>query len=114
MSSPSPLSSFPPDIKEAHAAWITRHDQEALDRVIIAIVAYHRPGRGQPGHSEDMPDQARLMADLGFDSLALAEIVFFVEDLYKVTISNDDLKSIATVADLRAFVRTKVASQSAN
>jgi acyl carrier protein len=111
MSSLSPLSSFPPSIKEAHATWVTKHDQAALDRVIMAIVAYHRPGRDQAGHSDPMPDNARLMADLGLDSLALAEIIFFVEDLYTVAISNEDLKSIETVADLRAFVRAKVASQ---
>jgi acyl carrier protein len=113
MSSSSPLSSFPTPIKEAHAAWIERHDLDALDRVVIAIVAFHRPGRTQANQSDELPDNARLMADLGYDSLALAEIVFFVEDLYKVAISNEDLKSIETVADLRAFVRAKVSSQPA-
>ena len=113
MSSSSPLSSFATHIKEAHAQWLAQHDLDALDRVIIAIVAFHRPGRSQGNQSDELPDNARLMTDLGYDSLALAEIVFFVEDLYKVAISNDDLKSIETVSDLRAFVRAKVSSQPA-
>ena len=111
MSSPSPLASFPPDVQEAHARWLAQRDPAALDAVVLAIVAFHRPRR-EPGTATatSLPDSAQLIADLGYDSLALAEIVFFVEDLYQVTISNEDLKTLDTVASLRAYVRTKVAA----
>jgi acyl carrier protein len=108
MSSPSPLASFPPAVREAHARWLDRHDLAALDAVVLAIVAFHRPRRDPAAASEPLPDSARLVADLGYDSLALAEIVFFVEDLYRVTISNEDLRTILTVADLRAYVRARI------
>lgn len=108
MSSSSPLASFPPATREAHARWLDQRDLAALDAVVLAIVAFHRPRREAGSTPEDLPDSARLIADLGYDSLALAEIVFFVEDLYRVTISNEDLKTIATIADLRAYVRAKV------
>ena len=108
MSSPSPLAAFPDPVRIAHARWLSERDPAALDTVVLAIVAYHRPRR-DPAVNDDLPDSARLMADLGYDSLALAEVVFFVEDLFKVTISNADLATIATVADLRAYVRAKVA-----
>lgn len=108
MSTPHPLSAFPVPVREAHTRWVDQHDPAALDAVVLAIVAFHRPHRAAALHHGDLPDSARLIADLGFDSLALAEVVFFVEDLYQVTISNADLKSIHTVADLRAFVRARV------
>ena len=112
MSSASPLSSFSPAVRDAHARWLDARDPAALAVVVIAIVAYHRPNRARLEKPDDMPESARLIEDLGFDSLALAEIVFFIEDLYKVSISNDDLRRIATVADLRAFVLENVAPAS--
>jgi acyl carrier protein len=108
MSSASPLATFPDHVREAHARWLATRDPEALAIVVIAIVAYHRPDRQRLEKPDDLSPDARLIEDLGFDSLALAEIIFFVEDLYQVSISNDDLRSIATVADLRAFVLGKV------
>lgn len=110
MSSPSPLASFPAAVRDAHARWLDARDPDALAAVVLAIVAYHRPGRARLENPDYLPASARLIEDLGFDSLALAEIVFFIEDLYKVSISNDDLRRIATVADLRAFVLEKVAA----
>lgn len=112
MNSADPLASFPPSVRDAQARWLATRDLAALDSVVLAVVAYHRPGRAQPppGEADRLPDSASLVADLGYDSLALAEIVFFFEDLYRVTISNEDLKTIATVADLRSFVRAKVAA----
>jgi acyl carrier protein len=55
-----------------------------------------------------------LIGDLGFDSLALAEIVFFIEDLYQVSVSNEELMRITTVGELRGFIRIKVASSGAS
>lgn len=110
MSSTHPLSAFPASVRDDHARWLEHRDPAALDSVVIAIIAYHRPNRSLVKNPEDMPDASRLIADLGYDSLAIAEIVFFVEDLYQVTISNDDLKALDTVADLRAFVRAKLQS----
>jgi len=108
MSTASPLASFSAAVRDAHARWLVDRGPADLAAVVIAIVAYHRPDRARLEKPDDMPEDARLIEDLGFDSLALAEIVFFIEDLYKVSISNDDIRRIATVADLRAFVLEKV------
>src|SRR5690606_13690852 len=42
---PGRLSAFPADIREAHARWLADRDLDALDRVILAIVAFHLPSR---------------------------------------------------------------------
>ncbi len=111
MSTPSPLASFPASVRDAHARWLADRDPAALDTVVLGVVIYHSPRRDELSVApETLPDSAHLLADLGYDSLALAEVVFFFEDLYRVTISNEDLKRLLTVADLRAYVRAKVAA----
>ena len=106
----SPLAKFPASIRAAHERFLATGDVEDLDRVVIAVVLDHQPTHAKKTGELTAPDTARLMADLGFDSLALAEIVFFLEDLYQVTITNEELMSITTVGELRTFVRTKVSA----
>ncbi len=108
MSPVSPLAAFPISVREAQNRWQTHRDPAALDAVIVGIVAFHSPRRAHLYATNLLPDSACLIGDLGFDSLALAEVVFFIEDLYRVTITNADLATIITVADLRAYVRAKV------
>lgn len=105
----NPLAKFSPAIRAAHERFLASGDVEALDMVVIAVVLDHQPAHMRKSGEVTAPDTARLMADLGFDSLALAEIVFFLEDLYNVGITNEELMGISTVGDLRAFIRAKVA-----
>jgi acyl carrier protein len=44
--------------------------------------------------------QARIAADLGFDSLALMELVFALEDRFAVSIPLEAVARISTVDDL--------------
>lgn len=109
----SPLNKFPAAVRDAHARFLANGDSDALDVVVLAILRDHQPSHARAATPAELPDSARLMADLGFDSLALAEIVFFVEDLYSVSITNAELVSITTVGELRSFIRVKVAAATA-
>lgn len=106
----SPLDKFAPEVREAHARFLATGDVDALDTVVLAIVRDHQPAHARATTPAALPDSARLIGDLSFDSLALAEIVFFIEDLYAVSVTNEELLSITTVGELRAFVRTKVSA----
>jgi len=61
-----------------------------------------------PGGAELRSDM-KLMEDLGYDSLAVAETVFFFEDLFKVRIQNTELMSVRTIGELQTFVMKKLA-----
>ena len=102
--SPSPLARFPQSVRDEHARFLATGDAGALDTVVLAVM---RRFQSKPA---ELPDSARLIGDLGFDSLTLAEIVFFLEDLYRVSITNEELMAITTVGELRAFIRAKVAA----
>ena len=60
---------------------------------------------------EQFTDDKRLIEDLEFDSLAIAELVFFLEDLLAVSVSNSDLLQIHTIGELKEFIDHKLRSR---
>jgi acyl carrier protein len=94
-----------------HAAYLRLRDTgdpAAADTLVLAIVADHVPQKGRA-----LADAQELIADLGFDSVAISEVVFFLEDLLQVRVTNAEILRVRTVGDLRAFVRAKLAAQAA-
>jgi acyl carrier protein len=105
----APLARFPAGVRDAFARFLAVGDVEALDIVLFAVVRDFLP-RKNPMAAGSLPDNARLIEDLGFDSLAIAEIVFFMEDLFSIKISNAEIQQVSTVGQLRAFVLCKFAA----
>ncbi|MES1194441.1 MAG: acyl carrier protein, partial [Opitutus sp.] len=87
-------------------------DGLALDQVILAILEDFIP-QASARPLNELPGNTRLMADLGFDSLAIAEVVFFTEDLLAIRIANEEIVQVHTLDDLRSFVRSKVLTRRA-
>jgi acyl carrier protein len=108
-----PLARFPGEVRDAYARFQTSGDAAAVDTVVLAVVRDFIPRYVAPPAGQPLADSAKLMADLGFDSLAIAETVFFLEDLFDVKISNAEIMQVSTVAELRAFVRAKLAARPA-
>ena len=99
---------FSPEAKDAFARFETTRQPADADFLVIAIMLDHI-------HDEKVrragtpADSASLVADLGFDSVAITEMVFFLEDLFQIRISNEEILRVRTVGDLRAFVQQKLA-----
>ena len=53
---------------------------------------------------------SELLADLGFDSLQVLELVGEIEDHFKITVPPNDLARVRTVAQVAAEVRALVAT----
>jgi acyl carrier protein len=104
----APLARFPAGVRDAFARFLAVGDLDALDTVLFAVVRDFLPKKN-PVAAGPLPDNARLIEDLGFDSLAIAEIVFFMEDLFSIKISNAEIQQVGTVGQLRAFVLHKFA-----
>lgn len=107
---PNVLAHYPTNVQAAHARYLATGDIDAADVVILAIVQSHLPSRVLR-RTEQLLDEHRMVQDLGLDSLAVAEIVFLVEDLYRIRIRHSDLNRIATIRDLRAFIRNELVTK---
>lgn len=103
------LRRLPPEVQEAYHRFQASRDVRDLDPVIYAILLDFIPRKPTQPLSEQ-PGTVRLMDDLGFDSLAITEIVFFTEELFSISISNEEILSVRTLDDLRQFIYRKVAT----
>ncbi len=101
---PQPLSRFPAEVRDAYLRFASQRDEAALRVVILAAVQDFMPRDEANPRTAPLRADERLVGDLQFDSLAIAETVFFFEDLFRVTIKNDELFALHTVGELCEFV----------
>jgi acyl carrier protein len=103
---------LPPVAQTAFQQFQSTGAVEALDPVVTAILEDFVPKTPALPVSE-LPGDTELIAGLGFDSLAITEVVFFTEDLLGIQITNEEILQVRTLDDLRAFVRRKVSARAA-
>jgi acyl carrier protein len=103
------LARFPAAVLDAYQRYRSTGDVGALEEVVVAAAVDHRPSA--KGLMPEVSDQTRLLADLAYDSVSVAELVFFLEDLFDLTISTEDIQAVSTIGDLRACVVRKLASK---
>lgn len=101
---------LPPEAQVAFLKFEADGDVAALDPVIAAILEDYIPRKTEKPLAE-FPGDTRLMDDLGFDSLAITEVVFFTEDLFGIRIANEEIIQVRTLDDLRGFVRAKISAR---
>ena len=104
------LRHLPPVAQAAFRHFTASGDVTALDPVILAILEDYIP-RPPERPLAEMPGETRLIEDLGFDSLAITEVVFFTEDLLEIRIANEEIFQVRTLDDLRGFVRRKASAR---
>ncbi len=56
---------------------------------------------------KDITPEAELSADLGINSIELADLVMLCEDKFGITIDDDDIHRFVTVGDVVAYLESK-------
>jgi acyl carrier protein len=107
------IKRLPADAQAAFARFQSAHDPAELDPILFAILADFMP-TDSPTPLAQLPGTTRLVDDLGFDSLAITELVFFTEDLFGISISNQEIIEVRSLDDLRGFICRKVAVRPAS
>ena len=103
------LARFPAEVLEAYERYCQGGDPAAIAALVWAAVVDYRPaGAGPP---PPVTEQTRLFEDLAYDSVAVAELIFFFEDLFDLSISNEDIAGVRTLGDLHACVARKLAAK---
>ncbi len=85
-------------------------DEHALDVVLLAVLEDFIP-RPAASPLAEAPGDTRLIDDLGFDSLAITEVVFFTDDLFNIRIANEEIIQVRSLDDLRGFVGRKISAR---
>lgn len=101
---------LPEAAQAAFRAFRASGDVAVLDPLLFAILEHYVP-RAPARPLAEHAGATLLMDDLGFDSLAITEVVFFTEDLFEITIANEEILLVRSLDDLRAFLRAKVSAR---
>ena len=106
ISLPASLEGFPVEVCEAFRTYRRSDNADDLVRFVLLAVAFLN-GREPLDELLGCAPESRLREDLGVDSLAVAELVFLLEDLLAVTISDVELREVTTLDDLRGLIVSK-------
>ncbi len=80
---------------------------DQLPRIVLGLIERFvepdlRPKLKHPN------DELCLTEDLGLDSLTMMEIVILAEEVLQVSITNDELRRLRTLGDVRQFIEGKL------
>lgn len=97
------LSAYPDALAQRVLEFRSAPDATLASEIVVDILCYHEPDRFTALYAEK-GDALALIEDLGMDSLTMTEIAFEAEDFLDITITNEDMIAMQTVADLKSYI----------
>lgn len=101
------LAGYPPEILAAYKRLLAEGQPTDLDEIVFGILLFLLPERSDL-KAGDLALETDLGEELGVDSITIAEMVFLLEDLFELSISNEDLAAVRTAGDLKVLLRTRL------
>jgi acyl carrier protein len=101
------LRGFPEPLVSAYLAFADTKDLAQLDAVVLGVLNFYLVKKPATP-VQAMPDETRLIEDLGCDSLSLMDTVFLIESLFDIKLEDEMLPKILTLGDLRSYLRKVV------
>lgn len=104
---PEKLQGLPAETAAAITRFFRTRAATDLEPVLTGLIGYYRPSnwKDQP---VDARDEARLLEDVGLDSLAMVEISYLIGDIFQLRFEDADLAGLRTMGDLRAMLQRRL------
>jgi 3-hydroxyacyl-[acyl-carrier-protein] dehydratase len=96
-----------PKTIEAAVRYRETGDLDTIPTIVFGILERYQPSTA-PVKLSQANENARLVEDIGLDSLTLLEIVLSIEEVLKLHIENEELREIRTVGNLNTFLHDKI------
>lgn len=103
------LVGYPEGTLAATEKFLGDRDPAALDALLLGVLEKHLPPKEGRVPLVAQPGAARLIEDLGFDSLALVEVNFLLQDITGLKLPEAEMRDLRTLDDLRAVLRRNAA-----
>ncbi len=97
-----------PETFAAVLAFRNEGDSSQASKVILGIIEKFCEPEAREKLKQPDADKLLVMEDLELDSLAMLDIVMLVETAMDISIDNNDLPDLRTIADIKAFVNAKL------
>ena len=98
------INDLPLPLQQALRAYAKTGSDSDLNKVIVKALKDF----GAQVTEGEITDELNFIQDLGLDSLAISEFVFFFEDFFRVRITNDELMTLDTLGELKEFLSAKL------
>lgn len=109
---PAVLSRYPAEVQAAYLRFTADGNETDLSLLVRAALREYMP-RHVKQPVPELTSELRMIEDLGIDSLAVAEMIFFFEDLFNVSIPSNEILGVKTVGELENYVKGKLAAPKA-
>ncbi len=96
-----------PETIDAAVRYRETGDLDTIPTIVFGILERYQPSTA-PVKLSQADEDARLIEDLGLDSLTLLEIVLTIEEVLKLHIENEELREIRTMGSLNKFLHGKI------
>ncbi len=83
------------------------HDAADLSLIIQGVLERDLPDT-HTGALATATDSTRLVEDLGMDSFGMMEVVMTAEEVFGISVANQELREVTTLGTLKTFIMAKV------
>ena len=97
---------IPEEAREDFSKWNSTGDDSALTALIGHLFASLEISNFDSVYAKK-GDSAVIIEDFGIDSLTLAELLFYTEDLVGIRITNEEAAKLTTIGDLKTYLQAK-------
>lgn len=100
------LKGFPEGTEEAYYKFRETEDTEALKTLLGGMLGFYLPSAND-NHMKIVGSDVDLQT-IGIDSLGMTEMVFQVEELFDVSVADEDLAKVTTVNDISVYIKKRL------